>query len=176
MHYEYAVEPRAIAADWHTCRYISEKFGFDRGRILSLYPSQWLPLAIKEADGLSDTDKKKVTEKLLQLKKNCSIRSNRDYGPDLPEWIDNAIAQQAIDPFHAIIAMENPGDENFILQANDIDDIHPLFSVPHECRIQREAKPLAETMSVILKAARHVLFVDAYYDPFKKEYQNTLRA
>ena len=48
MHYEYAVEPRTIAADWHTCRYISEKFGFDRGRILSLYPSQWLPLAIKE--------------------------------------------------------------------------------------------------------------------------------
>lgn len=176
MHYEYAVEPRAIAADWHTCRYISEKFGFDRGRILSLYPRKWLPLAIEETDGLSDIDKKKVTEKLLQLKKNCSIRSNRDYDPNLPEWINNAIAQQAINPFHAIIAMENPGNENFILQANDIDDSHPLFAVPHECRIQREAKPLAEAMSIMLKAAHHVLFVDAYYDPFKKEYQNTLRA
>lgn len=176
MHYEYAVEPRTIAADWHTCRYISEKFGFDRGRILSLYPNQWLPLAIKEADGLSDIDKKKVIEKLLQLKRNCSIRSNRDYDPDLPEWINNAIAQQAIHPFHAIIAMENPGNENFILQANDIDDSHPLFAVPHESRIQREAKSLAEAMSIMLKAARTVLFVDAYYDPFKKEYQNTLRA
>ena len=179
MHYEYAVEPRTIAADWHTCRYISEKFGFDRGRLLSLYPRKWLELAklaIDETDGLSDIDKKKVIEKLLQLKRNCSIRSNRDYNPDLPEWINNAIAQQAIDPFHAIIAMENPGNEDFILQASDVDDSHPLFSVPHECRIQREAKSLAEAMRLMLKAAHHVLFVDAYYDPFKIEYQNTLRA
>ena len=57
MLYEYAVEPHAIAADWPTCRYLSEKFGFDRGRLIVLYPRKWLPLAIEAAGDLPDVPK-----------------------------------------------------------------------------------------------------------------------
>ena len=176
MLYEYAVEPRAIAADWQTCRYLSEKFGFDRGRLLALYPKKWLPLAIEAAVDLPDVQKKTVVEKLVRLKRDCSIRSGRAYDPELPDWLANAVAQQGIDPFHAIIATANPGDQDFVLHANDLDETHPLFVVHHDCQVPRDVASLATAMSFLLKTARSVLFVDAYYDPFNVKYQNTLQA
>lgn len=176
MLYEYALEPRAIAADWDTCRYLSEKFGFDRGRLLALYPKKWLLLAIQSASDLPDKEKKTVVEKLVRLKRDCSIRSSRDYDSVLPDWLTNAVAQQAIDPFRAIIAMDNAGGQEFVLPANKLDETHPLFSVAHDCQVQRDVASLATAMSMMLKSASHVLFVDAYYDPFNSKYQNTLRA
>jgi hypothetical protein len=60
MLYEYAVEPKAIASNRETCRYLSEKFGFHRARLLSEYPKKWLPLAIEAAGHLLDVEKKTV--------------------------------------------------------------------------------------------------------------------
>ena len=176
MLYEYAVEPRAIAADWQTCRYLSEKFGFDRGRLLALYPKKWLMLAIDAADELPDVEKKTVVEKLVRLKRDCSIRSSRKYDPELPDWLANAVVQQEVDPFHAIIAAANPGGQDFVLYANGLDETHPLFAVPHSCQVQRDGVSLATAMKLLLTTARSVLFVDAYYDPFNTKHQNTLRA
>ena len=176
MLYEYAVEPHAIATDWPTCRYLSEKFGFNRGRLIVLYPKKWLMLAIRAAGDLPDVQKKTVVEKLRCLKRDCSIRSGRDYDPTLPDWLANAVAQHAIDPFRAVIASDNTGGQEFVLQVNDLDETHPLFTVPHDCQVQRDVASLATAMSLMLKTARRVLFVDAYYDPFNEKYQNTLRA
>lgn len=176
MLYEYAVEPRAIASDWQTCRYLSEKFGFDRGRLLALYPKKWLRLAIEAATNLPDVQKKTVVERLIRLKGDCSLRSGRGFDPELRDWLANAIAQQMVDPFHAIIASNNPGGQDFVLHANDLDETHPLFAVPHECEIPRDAASLAEAMRLLLRTANTVLFLDAYYDPFNTKYQDTLRA
>jgi hypothetical protein len=43
MFYEYAIEPRAIGSSWATFRYIIEKFGFDKGRLISEFPRRWVP-------------------------------------------------------------------------------------------------------------------------------------
>jgi hypothetical protein len=75
MLYEYAVEPTAISANWQTCRYLAEKFGFDRGRLLALFPKKWLPLAIEATRHLPDYEKTRVVEKLVELKRRSSIRS-----------------------------------------------------------------------------------------------------
>src|SRR5579863_8659087 len=108
MLYEYAVEPAAISADWKACVYLAEKFGFDRGRLLSLFPKKWLALAIEATSHLPDTEKKRVVEKLKELKDQSSVRSGRNYDPEIGTWLQNALAQQASDPFHAIIANTNP--------------------------------------------------------------------
>ena len=176
MLYEYAVEPRAIAADWQTCRYLSEKFGFDRGRLLALYPKKWLPLAIEAADDLPDLQKKTVVEKLIRLKRDCSIRSGRAYDPELDNWLANAIAQQSVDPFHAIIAVDNAEGNEFVLPTNDLDESHPLFVAPHDSQVQRDVGSLVTAMSLLLRTATSLKFVDAYYDPFNTKYQTTLRA
>ena len=37
MLFEYAVEPRAIGSNWKDFKYLIEKFGFDRGRLISRF-------------------------------------------------------------------------------------------------------------------------------------------
>jgi hypothetical protein len=143
MLFEHAVEPQAITADWPTCRYLSEKFGFDRARLLSLYPAKWLPLSIDAASGLRDVEKKTVVERLLSLKRNASIRSGRSYDPTVKDWLGNAVAQQAIIPFHAILARQNPEARDFVLTTDDISETHPMMVAPHDVQVERDAPTLA---------------------------------
>jgi hypothetical protein len=114
MLFEYAVEPQTIARSWEKCRYLSEKFGFDRARIMALYPKKWLPMAIDATAHLLDMEKKRVVEMLVTLKRRASMRSGRSYDPALSDWLRNAVAQQAIEPFHAILASANPDARDFI--------------------------------------------------------------
>jgi hypothetical protein len=175
MLYEYAVEPAAIAADWKTCVYIAEKFGFDRGRLLSLFPRKWLRLAIEAANDLAPTEKARVTEKVIQLQRNASIRSGRNYDPTRA-WLQNALAHQITDPFHAIIADTNPTSDPSVLLVGDLDETNPLIEVPHDAAVARDVPALVAAMKLLLRTADTVLFVDAYYDPFNTKYQDTLRA
>jgi hypothetical protein len=125
--------------------YLAEKFGFDRGRILSLYPKKWLPLAIDAADHLPPYEKKRVVEKLVASKRDSSIRKGRNYDPAIGGWLDNALAQQAIDPFRAIIACERRRSEacvTCVLTADEVEEANPLISVPHDAAIAREGTDL----------------------------------
>jgi len=107
MLFEYAVEPKAIGADWQTCRYLMEKFGFDCGRLISLFPKGWFRMAYEASGHLKPIERKRVEEILGRSRTSKVIRSGRPYSADM-DWLGNAVLQQGIDPFHAIIAEENP--------------------------------------------------------------------
>ena len=68
MHYEYAVEPAAIGSSWETFRYVIEKFGLDKGRLISRLPKKWEKRVIQAAKegGLSEV-------KLASKSKNCAL-------------------------------------------------------------------------------------------------------
>jgi hypothetical protein len=176
MLYEYAIEPAAIAADWDTCRYLAEKFGFDRGRLLSLFPKNWLKRAIEASGHLPDVEKKKVEVKLTKLKRDASIRSGRNYDSTNGTWLQKALAQQTTDPFHAIIAHENPTSDARVLLVDEVDETNPLIDVSHDAVIPRDVPSLVAAMKLLLQSANTVLFVDPYYNPFNARYQNILHA
>ena len=92
MNFEYAVEPEAIALDWRTCQYLTSLFGFDRGRLLSTFPKKWFAMAILKASHLPDMEKKRIIEKLRELKLRASVKSGREYDPS-QGWLENAIEQ-----------------------------------------------------------------------------------
>ena len=70
MLYEYAVEPRAIGSSWQTFRYVIEKFGFDRGRLISQFPNTWFRLVYDAAEGFLPMEKKRTVEALNLAKRN----------------------------------------------------------------------------------------------------------
>jgi hypothetical protein len=156
--------------------YLAEKFGFDRGRLLSLFPKKWLALAIEATSHLPDTEKKKVVEKLTQLKHQSSVRSGRNYDPEIGTWLQNALAQQAANPFHAIITSSNPTSHPSVVVIGELDEANPLIRVSHDASVVREARALAAAMKLLLQSAEKVLFVDPFYDPFNRKYPDTLRA
>jgi hypothetical protein len=48
--FEYAVEPKVIGSSWQRFLYLIEKFGFDRGRLISRFPGKWEREVITVAD------------------------------------------------------------------------------------------------------------------------------
>src|SRR5215208_4711953 len=66
-----------------------------------------LPLITPEANKshqLKEVEKKRVVEKLVELKRSSSVRSGRAYDASVGSWLDNALTQHAIVPFRVIIA------------------------------------------------------------------------
>ncbi len=174
MLYEYAVEPTVIAGDWKTCRYLSELFGFDRGRVLSQYPKKWLQIAIKAADSLPDVEKQRVIEKIRRLKEHASIQKIRDYDHDVT-WVDNALRQQRTAPFHAIVVGHGVPGAAAVVEADDVSDTHRLFAIPRNIKIDRVAEQIVSSIAPLIVNSQRALFIDKYYDPFNARYQATLQ-
>lgn len=175
MHYEYAVEPAAIAEDWKTCRYLAELFGFDRGRLLSQFPKIWLSMAIDAAAHLPPVEKQRVIEKLRRLREHASVRRGRAFDPTGGTWVDNALTQHANMPFRAIVAATDVAGHAEVVMPDDVSETHPLFTVMRNAKIPREAAAITTALAPLLACARRVLLVDKYYDPFRAKYQQTLR-
>ena len=178
MLYEYAVEPKAIGASWENFRYLIEKFGFDRGRLISQFPGKWIQEVIEVAkqSGMRDVRYKSLIEKLQRAKREALIRSARKYDSETGDWLDNAIQQHFLEPFHGIIASENRGAKDFIIVTEDIIEETPLMVAPIDWEVEQVGEVLAKAMSPLLKSAKKILFVDPYFDIRELRYKETLEA
>ncbi len=172
---EYAVEPEAIGSSWQNFRYLIEKFGFDRGRLISQFPKSWFRMVYEASEGLKEVERKRLTEILNDAKRSKVIRSGRPYDPP-SNWLQNALKQQAIDPFHAIIANANPDGLASILVADDTDETNPLMVAQTTWEVERVGTTLAAAMGPLLRSAKDVLFIDRYFDISEKKYTETLKA
>lgn len=173
MLFEYAVEPRAIGSGWQNCRYLMEKFGFDRGRLISQFPKHWFRMVYEASAHLQPIERARVTEILNRSKPNV-VRFDRQYDANL-DWLANAIGQQVREPFHAIIAEENPQDLPFVVRAEDADEAHPLMVAPRNWEVPRVGARLAHAMAPLLRTAQTVRFVDKYFKFDDPRYKETLR-
>ena len=171
---EYAVDPQAIGSNWQTFRYLIEKFGFDRGRLISQFPKHWLREVYTASVGFTELQRKRVEVLLTHAKKYKVVRFARDYDPQLGGWLDNALAQHATIPFHAIISETKPARHDAVLLADEVDDLHPLMDAPHTWLVPRVGE-IARAMAPMLIAARTLLFVDRYFDISSRRYQDTLK-
>jgi hypothetical protein len=90
--------------------------------------------------------------------------------------IENAVAEHARFPFHAIIAKTNPQNAGQVLTVEEIDAAHNLFAVERDTKVDRVADALAGIAAPLLVHSKTILFVDGYYDPSDRRYQRALRA
>jgi hypothetical protein len=176
MLFEYAVEPQAIGSSWQNFRYLIEKFGFDRGRLISQFPKAWFKEVYAASATMKPIERKRLEEALNRAKQTKVIRSGRPYDPALGNWFQNAVAQHAVAPFHAIIAEQNPDGIPSVVVVDDTDEMDPLMISPHTWEVERVGSTLATAMRPLLSSARTVLFVDRFFDISKAQYQETLKA
>lgn len=172
--HEYAVEPAALVG-WEAFRYLTEKFGFHQGRLISNFPSKWVRELIQACDGLPDVEKKRIVEKLSHpdFKRTRLISGARLYDP-AKEWLINAEEQHDKKPFHAIISRTNPRVHGAVLVASTIDEHTPLMNVPREDKFVRSAAILSKQLRLLLENSREILFVDAHFDPRRPKWRNPL--
>ena len=162
MLYEYAVEPTCLN-NWHTFRYLIENFGVPQGRLIAEYPGHWLRLVYDSCGKVTFLQKQKMTVELERLKRHGLCRSPREYDGKV-KWLQNAISQQSVKPFHAIIALEsNP--ELKVLNSDDLDKSNPLWAVQREAKVARTKEELSAKAAKLLQISERVLFVDKHFDP-----------
>lgn len=175
MLFEYAVEPQAIGSSWQTFLYLIEKFGFDRGRLISRLPGKWEKKVIQAAKqaGVPDIRMASIVER-LRTAKLWIVDFGRPYDSE-KSWIDNALTEHQRVPFHAIIAAQNPSRNAAVLPLADLDERHPLMAVAQDRAVARDAKSIADALSGLLCFGARVLFVDPFFDPYNARFKNTLR-
>jgi hypothetical protein len=76
----------------------------------------------------------------------------------------NALAQQDVAPFHAIIAELNPSGRGDMLVVDEVDEETPLFRSPRGWQVQRTGASLAAAMSPLLSYCREIWFVDPFFN------------
>lgn len=176
MLFEYAVEPQAIGSSWQTFLYLIEKFGFDRGRLISRLPGKWEKKVIQAAKeaGVPDIRLASIIERLRHAKL-AVVDLGRSYDCE-KSWIENALAEHQRAPFHAIIAQQNLGGNEAVLPVADIGEHQPLMVVAQDRAVSREGESIAGALSGFLRVSNRILFVDPFFDPYNARYKSTLRA
>jgi hypothetical protein len=171
MLHEYAVDP-GVLSNWPSFRYLMEKFGFERGRLISRFPKQWKRMVYEACGSCREIERKRIEEGLRAIDGKL-IRVQREYDGGLA-WLENAEAQHLLKPFHAIISDANPRNVSEVLIADELQETTPLWKVDREICIPRTAADLAKCVERLLKHGTEFLFIDPHFKPIAIRYQNTL--
>lgn len=165
MHSEYAVEPAAIGANWETFRFLIEKFGFDKGRLISRMPKRWEKKVITVAKdaGLSDVQRTKLVERLRHTKKRRVVDFGRCYDSNA-NWMANALEEHRKRPFRAIIGATEDAACSMSLTPDVCDDDHELIAAPNSRNVRRTADAIAGALLMFVYASREIDVVDPYFD------------
>lgn len=175
MHYEYAVDPRVMGSSWPMFRYLIEKFGYDKGRLIAEFPrSSWLRDVYDAATGFSPIEKARFEVLLRQARGIKLIRTGRAYDRNV-EWLPNALAEHQRLPFQAIIAMEKTAGNDVVLLAEEMDEQHPRMMVASPVAVPRDAASIASALSALLENGSRILIADPYFDPFNARYRSVLQ-
>ena len=166
MHREYAVDPEHLCQNWDRFWRVFEGFGFDKGRLISRYPKDWLKrvadsLNTPACAGLSEMQRKRVVDRLNREKKeNGKVVSFGRSEHPASTWLEIAEQSHGQQPFHTIIAEQNPRATAGISLFDDLgDDWKP--DLPWKSR--REAKALSACARILLRTSSEIVFVDPYF-------------
>ena len=174
---EYAVDPVAIAADWNTFRYVFDKFGSDKGRLVSRLPAKW-DKKVKESAknaGFPDVKFKSLIERLNQSKHRV-VNFGRTYEAG-ENWLENIRREHAERPFHAIVCTDDTLPCS--LSPDECSDDHDLVHCPVSRTIPRTADAIADILLPFAWTSRCIDIVDPFFDltsrPERNDYLSPLR-
>ena len=162
---EYAVDPAAIGADWNTFKDLIDRFGADKGRLISRMPKRWERKVIQAAkdSGVPDVRMKSIVER-LHVAKYKVVHFNRAYDHEAV-WIDNALREHEERSFRAIICNDVANVCTEALSPDDCSDDHPLFSAPISQDVARTPDDIAGALVLLAAVAQEIDIVDPYFDP-----------
>ena len=169
---EYALDPAALDS-WTVFKDITNRFGFEHGRLISRFPEKWEKLVLKACGDLGDVEKKKIALRLRQFGRHKLVDFDRAYNTKLT-WLNNALEEHLRQPFQAIIADDNKDKRDDIISPTDVEETHPLIRIGRGGQIQRKAEDLAECCQLLLENSQEVILVDPYFDPSRRKWTNPL--
>jgi len=155
------VEP-LLLTHWSEFRYLHEKFGVSKARLIAEFPKKWRRMVFAAASGYTEQQMNMLIEWMAD-KELFLIPSRRNYAI-ADDWLQSAEVAHDKQPFHAILAKSNPRNHpQVLLPCNISIDKHPLFECPFETFMPRDLSGFIEICGLLLKNSRQIIFVDPYF-------------
>lgn len=176
MLYEYAVDPVALGSSWARCRYILDQAGWNLGRLIVAYPRRsWMREAIRASEPLGDVEKARIREALRLAGMYKVVRTGRTVQDASLHWLEDAIRQQTIDPFRAIVADVPDDAANFVLNIDGVNAAAPLWECPANWQVPKSGVAIASALEQLIRHSRELKLIDPYLDVTGRRYLPTLR-
>lgn len=159
---EYALEPEAICR-WESFRYFVDAFKMGAGRLIAEFPANWKRLVYDGLADCPDREKHRIIERLASIPAHIfAPRPAASYDASKP-WLENAEAEHKRLRFWAILARDNPRTIPHVLETQGLSEGDERWDRSHDRRVSRTPQELAGAVSLLLKIAEHVIFVDPYF-------------
>ena len=170
---EFALQP-SLLNNWADFRFYYDNFGIHRGRLISRFPKRWKRMVYESIPNtIGDIERKKIEDRLATIDEKM-IKMNREYD-NSQNWLENAERSHTVLPFHAIIASENPNDNQSVLVTDEIDNQTELWCCSTEFAIHRQPQDLSSIVRRLFQLSNEILFVDPYFGPEVSRYRTTLQ-
>lgn len=175
---EYAVDPEAIGSDWRIFKDLIDRFGSDKGRVISRFPKKWEQKVVRAAKN-SNVPEVRILSIIERLKyaKHKIADCHRIYEAN-ESWIENSRREHHAKPFRGIITEQKPHHYKQEIEPDDCSDQNEFLQVITSLDIERTAESIAEAVSSLAKISKHIDIIDPFFDlrPTKGKYAETLVA
>jgi len=146
-----------------------------RGRLISKYPVQWAQRVAELAKQLSPPVRATAIASKIYAEQHKFILRFRTYDGER-NWLENALAHMAANPFDAIIAATNPAGHPAVLVAGEFDKGVAPFYAECQAKVERTAVALAQCALILLRDCEEIRLVDPDFDPAEPRFVETFRA
>ena len=167
MIYEYAIEPELVVEwgkDRAEYRYFYKEFGIGTSRMMGEYPKlkNWRKQLREAAANADQTNELPMITALFSLLKERMIyREGYNYD-GTSSWLKNAESEHNRKEFQAILARDNPRNNQRILTPY-ILDASPLWNVEKQVFCSRTAVDMGKLLSAMLSNCSEIHFIDPYF-------------
>ena len=176
---EFAIQPEVMAT-WNYFRELRNDFGVGRGRLISVYPSDWKNRVKKHAKEINQEIKAasilNTLHSYLYEGDHKFIRTSRASYTREKVWLENAEQSVQPNPFHVIVSTDNPRNHPAVLVAGIFDDTKPPYDVRTQLDVPRAADALADCCGLLLENCDDLRIVDPYFDATNRGFTNTFKA
>jgi len=170
---EFALEP-SLLNNWADFRFYFDNFGIHRGRLISRFPRRWKRMVYDSLpNNIGDVERKRIEDRLSIIDEKM-IKMNRDYDSN-QSWLENAERSHTEVPFHAILAAENPNNNDFVLISSEVDERNELWRCDTGLSVPRTPEALSDVIRKLFQISREILFVDPHFGPEVRRYRATLK-
>ena len=185
MIYEYAVEP-ALVARWARggVAGLAGQFGLDQRRVVSDLPTYWqgeVAAALLEAFDYDAGDPgyleaSAFLNAIFAFMTAHMVSRGIRFQHDRP-WLEQALAVNLQEPFHAILAQAPVQDQPAVVTDRIADQLRDeRWYLPTVRPVPKTAPDLAAMLAPLLRGATKIVVVDPYFDPRDPAYQQVLAA
>lgn len=158
-------------------RYFLDMFGIDRGRLIAELPKkrkwQRAVYEVAQASNCGDIELKYIEERLLTIGEKMMCKAQRHPYDGAKDWLVNAeCCQEAL---RGIVARNNPHAHPKVLLAEDLDENNPLWKVPTQIPIGRDAESMSHCAAPLFSVSEELLLVDPHFTPTEKKWKASLQ-